>query len=366
MASNCTVVGVDGLGEPIFLSGNPSTWTSATIGLTVKASSKAALGTLFGVSCASATACTVVGVDASNDPILLNGDPSTWTSFLAGNVVATPATATGYLNAVSCTSTTNCTVVGAEMFNGGRVAMVGANFVLPTEMITLNSRGGTSESTVSANYGALLTLPTPSLANFTFAGWYNAAVGGTRVSSPYAATTSLTLYAHWNQIPHRVRFLGNKATKGKMKSQVEHARTALSKDRFVRNGFGFAGWNTRADGKGKKFAAGARYSFLANLTLYAQWVPIPHAIKVVGYAQVGATRDLTIIGVGFTAHSRVASNEAAATVHVVHKSATAIVVSVKVSAGWTGYKPLQPKGKHFVFTVTTPARKSTSIEYTAK
>ena len=40
---------------------------------------------------------------------------------------------------------------------------------------------------------------------------------------------------------------------------------------FTRSGYTFSGWNTRADGEGTAYAAGATFSISSNTTLYAQW-----------------------------------------------------------------------------------------------
>jgi uncharacterized repeat protein (TIGR02543 family) len=40
----------------------------------------------------------------------------------------------------------------------------------------------------------------------------------------------------------------------------------------------FAGWNTRADGGGKTYAANSTYTFTANNTLYAKWVPYTYTV----------------------------------------------------------------------------------------
>lgn len=42
---------------------------------------------------------------------------------------------------------------------------------------------------------------------------------------------------------------------------------------FTHPGYSFTGWNTRADGEGTGYAAGATFSISENTTLYAQWTP---------------------------------------------------------------------------------------------
>ncbi len=47
----------------------------------------------------------------------------------------------------------------------------------------------------------------------------------------------------------------------------------LSKAYYV-----FTGWNTRADGGGKAYAANSTYTFTASATLYAQWAPYTYSV----------------------------------------------------------------------------------------
>ena len=49
----------------------------------------------------------------------------------------------------------------------------------------------------------------------------------------------------------------------------------LPKNTFTRENYTFTGWNTKADGTGKKYADGAIVSFDADTTLYAQWTQNP-------------------------------------------------------------------------------------------
>ena len=49
----------------------------------------------------------------------------------------------------------------------------------------------------------------------------------------------------------------------------------LTPNAFTRKGYSFTGWNTKADGTGKKYADGAIVSFDADTTLYAQWTQDP-------------------------------------------------------------------------------------------
>ncbi|MFM9135037.1 MAG: InlB B-repeat-containing protein, partial [bacterium] len=59
--------------------------------------------------------------------------------------------------------------------------------------------------------------------------------------------------------------------RGDMPAQVANLPTALEGNTFIRRGFTFTGWNTKADGSGAKYRDRAQFSFESNVVLYAQW-----------------------------------------------------------------------------------------------
>jgi uncharacterized repeat protein (TIGR02543 family) len=48
---------------------------------------------------------------------------------------------------------------------------------------------------------------------------------------------------------------------------------------LVRTGYTFAGWNTKANGSGTTYAAGATFVISGNITLYAKWQPITYIVR---------------------------------------------------------------------------------------
>ena len=75
----------------------------------------------------------------------------------------------------------------------------------PSCTVSFNANGGTAtSSSQTAGRGSQITLPSASKAYSTFAGWYIAASGGTRVGGAgdaYTVTGNTTLYAQYNVIP---------------------------------------------------------------------------------------------------------------------------------------------------------------------
>ncbi|MEI6621126.1 MAG: InlB B-repeat-containing protein [Actinomycetes bacterium] len=120
-------------------------------------------------------------------------------------------------------------------------------------------------------------------AGYTFLGWNTAANGSGTAYAPGATFTmppnAATLYAQWSNLPaHTVTFDTNGGS-GSMAAQVTNVPTALDANTFSRAGYSFTGWNTDAGGTGTAYADGAVYPFAADVTLYAQWLPLPtHAV----------------------------------------------------------------------------------------
>ena len=78
-------------------------------------------------------------------------------------------------------------------------------------------------------------------------------------------------------------------------------------------------------------------------------VPGPHATRVIGYAIVGKSRTLTIVGRDFTVNPGVTSNQSGAVLRVHSKSANRIVLSITVRKGIR-------RGTH-LFTITASGKK---------
>ncbi len=84
------------------------------------------------------------------------------------------------------------------------------------------------------------------------------------------------LYAQWKPTKYTVTFDPNGGT-GTMSSQkiAYNTATALSKNTFTKEGYAFAGWNTKANGSGTSYAdcESVKLNVLNTnkITLYAQW-----------------------------------------------------------------------------------------------
>lgn len=177
-------------------------------------------------------------------------------------------------------------------------------YLYPLPTVTFNANGGsvdTASKWVIPSPGNNCTygdLPTPTRENYTFAGWFTAAEGGTQVTSSTTVTQTAnhTLYAHWTPNTYTVSFNGNGATGGSTANQnfTYDAAQNLRANGFVKNytvsfvpgegltatsavaASGFSGWNTAANGSGTRYSNQQSVKNLtstdgATINLYAQW-----------------------------------------------------------------------------------------------
>ncbi len=125
--SSCVAVGSDSADHVLVLSGNPATWSDADMKSFSLATALGATGDLNSIACTSTTSCVAVGGDGEKDPLVLVGDPATWgaaQAFSAGVPAPTTDTVGGYSTggvdtngsfaSVSCSSSTQCVAVGGD------------------------------------------------------------------------------------------------------------------------------------------------------------------------------------------------------------------------------------------------------------
>lgn len=122
----CVAVGQDGISEdPLVLTGDPSTWGTAGGRVIALSNAFGGGGVLFSVSCASTTSCVAVGEDYNERPLVLRGDPNTWTNAnIAEFKLPAAFHSFGSLDSVACTSATACVAVGHDGFGYKREPLV--------------------------------------------------------------------------------------------------------------------------------------------------------------------------------------------------------------------------------------------------
>lgn len=151
-----------------------------------------------------------------------------------------------------------------------------------TYTISFNPNGGTGTmDNQTATQGKDLTLSSNTFTRegYTFSEW-NTEADGSGTSYADGATTKFsadtTLYAQWELSPDMAIVTFDKNAEdatGSMEPQLAKKGESLTLEAnaFVRQGYTFNGWNTKADGSGTKVPDKANVKLNSNVTLYAQW-----------------------------------------------------------------------------------------------
>lgn len=140
-----------------------------------------------------------------------------------------------------------------------------------------NANGGSvSEASRKVTYG---TLPTPTRAGCTFAGWYNAPSGGTQVSAnTVMAASDTTIYAHWTANTYTLYFNANGGSVSEGSRSVTYNSTYGNLPTPTATGYTFLGWFTAASG-GDQVSNTTRIGS-SNTTVYAHWQLTPITLRM--------------------------------------------------------------------------------------
>ncbi|GHT99454.1 hypothetical protein FACS1894142_7050 [Spirochaetia bacterium] len=165
--------------------------------------------------------------------------------------------------------------------------------------VTFDKNGGTSDAspsvkTVTPPATTIDALPAidPTWAGHAFQGWWtqNGYGGnwGTSFTASTPVTADITVYAKWNPPSNycTVTFDKNNSDPGSTEASPNSLGAAAGSvvnplpAAPTRPGYGFAGWNTMADGSGTAFTASTPVT--ANITVYAQWIDTPLILVING------------------------------------------------------------------------------------
>ena len=207
----------------------------------------------------------------------------------------------GYFTGTNGSGTQYYAASGASANNWGltAAATLYAKWTANTYTVSFDSQGGSACESMAVTYGtAYGTLPTPTRTNYTFAGWFTAAQGGTQITSASSVsiTADHTLYAHWTLNAVTITYHGNGAGAENVPATQDKLigdTATISQTVPTRTGFTFLSWNTAANGTGISYSGGDSYSTDAPLVLYAQWaaIPIVSDISAVRCNSSGVTTD---------------------------------------------------------------------------
>ena len=178
---------------------------------------------------------------------------------------------------------------GNDLTVTGDVTLYAQWTPLPTFSVTYSPNGGTGGTTdADITSGTQYTVKSDTdvgvtRTGYTFASWNTAANGsGTtyQAGNNLTVTADVTLYAQWTPLPtFSVTYNPNGGTGGTTDADITSGtQYTVKSDTDVgvtRTGFTFAGWNTEAGGGGTSYQAGSDLTVTGDVTLYAQWTPLP-------------------------------------------------------------------------------------------
>ena len=214
-----------------------------------------------------------------------SGAPGNQTKYYATNITLSKTLPTRAGHTFSKWNTkkdgTGTSYAAGATFKANAATTLYAQWTPYTHTISYDANGGTgAPANQIKKYGSMLTLRIikPTRDGYAFERW-NTKKDGTGTSYMPGDTYtvdqnggSITLYAIWKAITYNIVYDANGGTgapAGQMKTHGTSLR--LRSEIPVRSGFRFVKWNTRANGSGTSYDAGALYSVNVATTLYAQW-----------------------------------------------------------------------------------------------
>ena len=163
-----------------------------------------------------------------------------------------------------------------RMYNTALTPTQAQENAVTTYAVTYDEQGGSSVPDGTFSQGGSLTYPTnPTKNGYTFQGWFDASSGGNlkTASAVAAANASTTLYAQWSPNTYNVTYDehgGSTVSDG----NYVYGNTLVFPSAPTRSGYNFAGWFAAASG-GSALTASAVSAGTSNVTLHAQWTPLP-------------------------------------------------------------------------------------------
>lgn len=154
--------------------------------------------------------------------------------------------------------------------------VVNGDLVAKPYRLTFDANGGVAAVTTADSdlNGTVTGVPNPTRSKYTFAGWYTAKTGGTKVNLTTGAnlTGDVTLYAHWTADPVTVTLDAQDGTlNGDSTFEATPGETYTDFPTPTRTNYIFQGWYTAPNGGGTKVEDGSPVTNTSAHTLYAFW-----------------------------------------------------------------------------------------------
>ena len=159
--------------------------------------------------------------------------------------------------------------------------------------LTLNKGTGIASVTGGGAYaeGTQVSIGATPSSGYNFSNWTNSS--GTAISSSASHSITLnastTLTANAVLKTYKINYDANGGSGvPSAQNKIHGTNLTLSSIKPTRTGYAFKSWNTKADGSGTSYAAGATFTSNAGTTLYAIWTVYVLTVK---YNANGGTQD---------------------------------------------------------------------------
>lgn len=159
--------------------------------------------------------------------------------------------------------------------------------------VTLNGNGAELEITSIDVYFEQYysDLPTPTRAGYDFAGWFDKAVGGNKITSEtkFGANSPLILYAHWSVKAYTVTFNVNGGNELPADKQIKNVSYNSFYDELpipTKKGFDFIGWYNDSD---ELISSDSVFKLTENQILFAKWQAKQFVISFAQVDEYGRT-----------------------------------------------------------------------------
>ena len=250
-------------------------------------------------------ACTVVRNDGTTGTIA-----PTWT-ITSGSSYAS-ISSSGVLSA-NGTATQRSVTIQASYTQNGTTKTATTSVTITTKSVTITFKPNGGNTPAPQNYtayGMYGSLPASTRTGYTFAGWYTASSGGTRVTTSSTVPASdTTLWAHWTASTYTVTLdmQGGNGGTASVTATYGSAMPAIAVP--TRSGYSFGGYYTEANGGGSQYytesGVGTRtWNKPYATVLYAHWTAQPCTIHFNANGGEGTMPDLTMAcGESFTVPS---------------------------------------------------------------
>ncbi len=178
-----------------------------------------------------------------------------------------------------------------------------AHWTANTYEVTFDKRSGSGGSnSVTATYDSDMPEATmPTRTGYTFAGYWDAASGGTQYykadgssARTWNKALNTTLYAHWTGNKYTVTLNSQNGTGGSTSVEATYGSAMPSMTKPTRTGYTFGGYYTETNGGGTQYynengASVRNWDKTADTILYAKWTINTYEVKFNGNGSTSGT-----------------------------------------------------------------------------